>query len=69
MAVGAVVGLARAHVVPNMTVEGGFAPGRASTLRLNVGLRNLLATGPPTLPPGPGSWYRGQTPEQGAAPH
>lgn len=69
VAVGAVVGLARAHVVPNMTVEADFAPGRAYTLRINVDPRTFLATDPTTLPPVPGSWYRDQTPEQVAATH
>lgn len=69
VAVGAVVGLAQAHVVPNMTVEADFAPGGAYTLRINVDPRTFLATDPTTLPPVPGSWYRDQTPEQVAATH
>lgn len=68
-AVWGVVGLAQAHVVPNMTVEADFAPGGAYTLRINVDPRTFLATDPTTLPPVPGSWYREQTPEQVAATH
>lgn len=66
---GCAIGLAQAHVVPNMTVEADFAPGGGYTLRINVDPRTFLASDPTTLPPVPGSWYREQTPAQVAATH
>lgn len=62
-------GMARAHVVPNMTIEADFATDRGYTLRINFDPRTFLAADPTTLPPVPGSWYREQTPEQVAATH
>lgn len=65
----AVISVAQAHVVPNMTVEANFAADRTYTLQINVDPRIFLAADPTTLPPVPGSWYREQTPEQRATTH
>ena len=65
----AVIGVAEAHVVPNMTIEADFDADRTYTLQINVDPRTFLAADPTTLPPVPGSWYREQTPEQKAATH
>lgn len=58
---------AKAHVIPNMTVEAAFAPDGAYTLTINVDPRTFLAADPTTLPPVPASWFREQTPEQTAS--
>lgn len=60
-------GSAGAHVVPNMTVEAGFAADGTYSLQINVDPRTFLAADPTTLPPVPGSWYQEQTAEQAAA--
>ncbi len=65
----AVASIARAHVVPNMTVEAEFDSKGAYTLRINVDPRIFLASDPTSLPPVPASWYLGQTPDQVAATH
>ena len=65
----AIAGGARAHVVPNITVEAEFTLGGSYTLRVNVDPRTFLAADPSSLPPVPASWYQGQTPEQVAATH
>ncbi|MDI1311281.1 hypothetical protein [Prosthecobacter sp.] len=65
----AVASIARAHVVPNMTIEAEFDSAGGYTLRINVDPRTFLATDPTSLPPVPGSWYLEQTPEQVAATH
>jgi hypothetical protein len=65
----AVASIARAHVVPNMTVEAEFESKGGYTLRINVDPRIFLASDPTSLPPVPASWYLEQTPEQVAATH
>jgi hypothetical protein len=64
-----VIGVAEAHVVPNMTIEADFAADRSYILRINFDPRTFLAADPTTLPPVPGSWYREQSQEQKAATH
>lgn len=65
----AVISLAEAHVVPDMTIEADFNSSGGYSLRINVDPRTFLAADPKSLPPVPGSWYREQTPEQVAATH
>lgn len=66
---GAAAGLARAHTVPNMTLEAAFAADGGFTLAINIDPRTFMAADPTTLPPVPASWYRDQTQEQVAATH
>lgn len=65
----ALSGEARAHVVPNTTVEADFYADGGYTLRINVDPRTFMAADPTTLPPVPAAWYRDQTQEQVAATH
>lgn len=65
----ALVGMAHAHVVPDMTIEAEFSSTGGYTLRINVDPRTFLAADPTSLPPVPASWYREQRPEQVAATH
>lgn len=65
----AAASIARAHVVPNMTIEAEFDSAGGYTLRINVDPRTFLAADPTSLPPVPSSWYLEQTPEQVAATH
>lgn len=65
----ALSGEARAHVVPNTTVEADFKADGGYVLRINVDPRTFMAADPTTLPPVPAAWYRDQTQEQVAATH
>src|SRR5687768_5946868 len=56
--------VARAHQVPNMTIEAEFAADGGFTLRINLDPRVFLSDQPTTLPPVPALWYQEQTPAQ-----
>ncbi len=57
---------ARAHVVPNMTIEADFAKDRSYTLRINLDPRVFLSDQPTSLPPVSADWYLSQTEAQKA---
>jgi hypothetical protein len=52
---------ARAHQVPNLTLEAEFSSSGEVEFRLNLDPRLFLAEDPKTLPPIPAPWYRDQT--------
>lgn len=57
-------GSARAHQVPNMTVEATFEPAGTFELKVNLDPRVFLSAIPASLPPVSADWYLDQTPEQ-----
>lgn len=52
---------ARAHQVPNLTLEAEFSSSGEVEFRLNLDPRLFLAEDPKTLPPVPAPWFRDQT--------
>jgi hypothetical protein len=57
-------GAARAHQVPNMTIEATFESAGTFELKVNLDPRVFLSTIPTSLPPVVAEWYLNQTPEQ-----
>lgn len=55
---------ARAHQVPNMTVEASFAADGAYEVKVNLDPRVFLSDNPASLPPVPASWYLDQSEDQ-----
>jgi hypothetical protein len=55
---------ARAHQVPNMTIEATFEPSGSYELKVNLDPRVFLSSIPTSLPPVAADWYLAQSSEQ-----